>query len=161
MSNTRKSITRKRLTNGSENIPPSILKILKNPVKNKIILELLSEHTNQSGSDIPDKNIVTKAVCESPTSLFRRRALDQRNSAQSQHKMQKTVAKTPIKQQNLRNEVLKGVVAYVEVLKNEEDNSNKYKDLVQSLGGVVKNTLSKSVTHVVFGVQCLKILLFK
>ncbi|KRT80190.1 hypothetical protein AMK59_8607, partial [Oryctes borbonicus] len=86
---------------------------------------------------------------ESPTSLCRRRALEKmRQNSDSSDSINANYGHTPKKVPF--EQVLKGVVAYVEIMSKNKDRSAGAKALMRAMGADVKDTITRDVTHVVF-----------
>lgn len=158
-------------------------KLMTCPIKRKLVLKLIesekdnieaykkrlkeTERTEHNVS--PLQNIQKNYKCESPTALMRRRALEQQNSSpligntnnvsrpnsvnsNTSESSSSTSAQVPFQQ------LLNGVIAFVEVKSKGLDRSVGVKALMVSMGAIVKDSFTKDVTHVVFKVS--NVLLF-
>lgn len=153
-------------------------KLMTCPIKRKLVLKLIesekdnieaykkrlkeTERTEHNVSPLP--NIQKNYKCESPTALMRRRALEQQNSSpligntnnvsrpnsvnsNTSESSSSTSAQVPFQQ------LLNGVIAFVEVKSKGLDRSVGVKALMVSMGAIVKDSFTKDVTHVVFKVS--------
>lgn len=145
-----------RLSFGGKNESPEKLLggLLKDPIKRALLMEVLSQDTR----DDTDKSKVKtkkpqKFKFESPSALCRRRALEKMgaNSDSSDNTTSPSVREQPIKEVPF-DQILKGVVAYVEINSNNKDRSAGAKALMQAMGAKIKDVLNRNVTHVVFKV---------
>lgn len=156
----------------------SFQKLMSCPIKRKLVLKLiesekdnieaykkrLKENERIEHNVSPLHNIQKNYKCESPTALMRRRALEQQNSSplvgntnnlsrpnsvnsNTSESSSSTSAQIPFDQ------LLNGVVAFVEVKSKGQDRSNGVKALMVSMGAIVKDSFTKEVTHIVFKVS--------
>lgn len=130
--------------------------LLNDPCKRALLLKLLSQgkdgiktHIQKSKKDTPVKK--KKYHCESPTALYRRRALQemQKQNDNSSSESEKSVAASPVPFESLLN----GVIAYVEVKTRDGDKSSAIKSVIRAMGATVKDQFLKDVTHVIFKVR--------
>ncbi|GJQ76865.1 hypothetical protein Trydic_g15071 [Trypoxylus dichotomus] len=143
-----------RLSLSSNNkIPEQLLgSLLNDPVKRVLLMEVLSQDKskeNVKGKKLWKKPTQQKFKFESPTALCRRRALEKmrRNSDSSDSidtNHGRLIKKIPFEQ------LLKGVVAYVEIMSNNIDRSAGAKSLMRAMGADIRSTITRDVTHVVF-----------
>lgn len=154
-------------------------KLMNCPIKRKLVLKLidsekhnieaykrkLKEHDRSEQNVSPLQKIQKNNVCESPTQMMRRRALEQQNrnspligdisencksSSDASHSSGTSNHNaSPIPFEKL----LDGVVAYIEVKSKGQDRSDGVKALMISMGAVVRDNFSKDVTHVIFKVK--------
>ncbi|CAG9765829.1 unnamed protein product [Ceutorhynchus assimilis] len=137
--------------------------LLQNPEKKKMILQLLALNKDviekhSSGSSLPSSvdKLKSRKVCESPTALMRRRALEKMNN--SPNASNNTLLSRPHSSSSAStsstttlDKVLEGVKAYVEIKdRHNQDKSQGAKEILKSMGATVVDKLSSEVTHVVF-----------
>uniref|UniRef100_A0A6P7HD50 Claspin n=1 Tax=Diabrotica virgifera virgifera TaxID=50390 RepID=A0A6P7HD50_DIAVI len=97
-----------------------------------------------------------KRPCESPTQLLRRRALEQMNNPQSSEggsnsrptsgQSGASTVPSPVSY----DKILEGVIAFVEVKTGTKDRSDAVKAHLQTMGAVIREKITKDVTHVIF-----------
>ncbi|XP_076264727.1 microcephalin isoform X1 [Rhynchophorus ferrugineus] len=126
------------------------------PEKKKMILKLLAlnkdaiEEYQQKEGKVSEKIKKKKINCESPTALFRRKALEQMNSPRSLS--QDSLKELAVESSNpvAHNKVFEGITVFVEIISNGEDRSEGVKSVLKSMGAKVKDRITSDVTHVVF-----------
>ncbi|KAK5642659.1 hypothetical protein RI129_008826 [Pyrocoelia pectoralis] len=129
--------------------------LMNDPIKKAFLLNILAEEKDNIKKYKKREGIVNKTpskiqartYCESPTALLRRRAL-QRNQ-DSDSSLTPHSSPTPSTPTDF-GELLKDVVAYVEIRSKGTDRSAGPKMLMQSMGATVVDVLNRKVTHVVF-----------
>lgn len=123
------------------------------------------------------KRVKQKTTCESPSALMRRRALeklrnqdtsasisDRSESRTSGTSNPRTTPLSSIQSDSSDlpqdhpspvpfNNLLKGVVAFVEINSHGTDRSAAVKVLMTSMGAIVRDTFTADVTHVIFRVS--------
>lgn len=132
--------------------------ILKDPRKRAMVLQLLSQEKDlindylQKGGKPPIKTVKKKVYCESPTAQFRRKVLKKKQGEQDSDSSNmsegKSLVPSPVPFENL----LEGVIAYVEVKTKSGDRSSATKAVVASMGATVREQFTRDVTHVIFKV---------
>lgn len=154
-------------------------KLMSCPIKRKLVLKLiesqkdnieeykkkLKENERREQNASPLKRLQKKQVCESPTALLRRRALQQQKN-HSSSSMGNIIESRSISVNSRTSEtsssnpspiqfekLLDGVVAFVEVKSKGQDRSNGVKALMVSMGAYIKDSFTADVTHVVFKVR--------
>uniref|UniRef100_A0A1Y1L3Q4 BRCT domain-containing protein n=1 Tax=Photinus pyralis TaxID=7054 RepID=A0A1Y1L3Q4_PHOPY len=128
--------------------------LMKDPIKKAFLLNILSQEKEniqryKRRDEMVNKTPVkvqSQKYCESPTALLRRRALQRNRDSDSSSTRSPPTPSTPVD----FGELLKGVVAYVEIRSKGEDRSAGAKMLMQSMGATVLDVLNRKVTHVVF-----------
>lgn len=156
-------------------------KLLACPIKRKLVLELitsekdniekfkqkLSKTNTPERSGSPLKNAHKKQTCDSPTMLFRKRALEQLNEnssrPSSRSSSRQSDVSSPIRSITANfDRLLDGVIAFVEFGNDEKNRSNAVRVLMQSMGATIRDTFTRDVTHVVFKVSAfiIKLVLF-
>ncbi|KAL1517902.1 hypothetical protein ABEB36_001605 [Hypothenemus hampei] len=167
--------SRKRLSLTKENKPDTYIlddstidKLLKCPEKRLLIMKLLSD--NKEAIEKYKKEQAKKAespLCklknskrlESPTALFRRRALEKMfssssTSSDSSNQIPSTISSLNYKANCNRvsyNQILNGVIAYVEIQsRSNEDRSQGVKTVLRLMGADIRETFTNDVTHVIF-----------
>ncbi|XP_030746486.1 microcephalin [Sitophilus oryzae] len=139
--------------------------MMKNPEKKKLVLQLLAlnkdaikEYQEKEVVKTPDsvKKVKKKVACESPTALYRRRALEHMNRASdspcSSPKVSSKTSDVSVDSSHPvdPDKVFEGVTAFVEVLSNGQDRSEGVKSILRKMGAKVKDRISSDVTHVIF-----------
>ncbi|CAG9772193.1 unnamed protein product [Ceutorhynchus assimilis] len=136
--------------------------LLQNPEKKKMILQLLALNKDviekhSSGSSLPSSvdKLKSRKVCESPTALMRRRALEKMNSPNASNNnllsRPHSSSSSSTSSATTLDKVLEGVKAYVEIKdRHNQDKSQGAKEILKSMGATVVDKLSSEVTHVVF-----------
>nr|CAI5819190.1 unnamed protein product [Callosobruchus analis] len=143
--------------------------LLNDPIKRKLIVDIITSHKDQiddykktHGLEGVSKlhKVQTKPICESPTALFRRRALEQKERAASRNESDSqstnsrpssalsgaSLVPSPVP----FNKILDGVIAFVEVQTNGNDRSQGVKIRIKEMGATVRDQFTKDVTHVIF-----------
>ena len=153
------------MSSSSSQMPSSDLmeSLLKDPVKRALILQLLNQEKDNiekyKRQELKTKTTPLKKVkklhCESPTALQRRRALEQKNPDTSESSSSEiSDVPTELKGPKLPFEqLLKGVVAYVEVKRDNEDRSEGIKAVMRLMGSTIRDKFTNDVTHVIFKVS--------
>ncbi|KAJ8952454.1 hypothetical protein NQ314_007527 [Rhamnusium bicolor] len=148
-------------------------KLMSCPVKRQLVLNLISsekdnikkykkrqEQRKKECNESPLSKVQKKHMCESPTALLRRRALEQqdRQSPSSENQLDEDGSRSNSRQSSVSsgpspipfNKLLDGVIAYVEIKSKDQDRSNGAKALMRSMGAIVRDQFTKDVTHVIF-----------
>lgn len=132
--------------------------LLNDPIKRALLMEVLSHGSPKADGD-KDKRTEKKTQkfkFESPSALCRRRALENmrltprltsESSANISNKGDQIGKSVPFQQ------ILKGVVAYVEIISNYKDRSSGAKALMQGMGAKISDVLNREITHVIFKVS--------
>nr|CAH7745175.1 unnamed protein product [Callosobruchus chinensis] len=143
--------------------------LLNDPIKRKLIVDIITSHKDQIDEykktrgleGVPKLHKVqTRPICESPTALFRRRALEQKERASSRNDSDShssnsrpnsalsgaSAVPSPLP----FNKILDGVIAFVEVQTNGNDRSQGVKIRLKEMGATVRDQFTKDVTHLIF-----------
>ncbi|XP_072400084.1 uncharacterized protein MCPH1 [Diabrotica undecimpunctata] len=143
--------------------------LMKDPVKRNLIINLITSekdkieaYKKELAKKHPSSPLLKtmKRPCESPTALLRRRALEQMKNAQSSDNSENGSNNSrPTSRQSVASSVpspvsydkiLDGVIAFVEVKTGTKDRSDAVKAHLQSMGAVIREKITKDVTHVIF-----------
>ncbi|KAJ8954890.1 hypothetical protein NQ318_016829 [Aromia moschata] len=142
------------------------------PVRRELILNIISsekenilkykqklaqEEKRKQCNGSPLSKVQKKYVCESPSALLRRRALEQQGRQSPQSELS-DVSKSNSESATSKSaspiqfdKILDQVVAYVEIRSNDnKDRSHGAKALMQLMGAVIRDQFTRDVTHVVF-----------
>lgn len=133
----------------------TLFEVIKSLIKNdpntkQSLLDLLkTKEKTESHNVLKDAK---KRGWESPIALQRRRALEGQKSdtSSSTDSFISLVTTAPKVDMQL---ILKGVIAYVEVKKNNVDCSSGIKLVAKCMGAEIRETFTKDVTHVIFKVS--------
>lgn len=132
--------------------------IIKDPNKRAMVLQLLSQEKHlindylRKEGKTPIKCTKKKVYCESPTALFRRRALEKKDAAEGTDSSSSSEGKAVVPSPVPFAKLLEGVVAFVEVKTKSGDRSSATKAVVASMGAKIRDHLTRDVTHVIFKV---------
>ncbi|CAG9840235.1 unnamed protein product [Diabrotica balteata] len=143
--------------------------LMKDPVKRNLIINLITSekdkieaYKKELAKKHPSSPLLKtmKRACESPTALLRRRALEQMKNPQSSDRSENGSNNSrPTSRQSVASSVpspvsydkiLDGVIAFVEVKTGTKDRSDAVKAHLQSMGAVIREKITKDVTHVIF-----------
>ncbi|VEN40366.1 unnamed protein product [Callosobruchus maculatus] len=143
--------------------------LLNDPIKRKLIVDIITSHKDQideykktHGLEGISKlhKAQTKPICESPTALFRRRALKQKERAASGNDSESLSSNSrpnsalsgasAVPSPLPFNKILDGVIAFVEVQTNGNDRSQGVKIRIKEMGATVRDQFTKDVTHLIF-----------
>lgn len=98
--------------------------------------------------------VAQKHRFESPTALWKRKAMEGRNLIETQTSDSSSSNELTVPY----DELLKGVNAYVEIISKGTDHSAGAKSMVTNMGGRVSEKLTTGVTHVIFKVVSIVVL---
>ncbi|XP_050518793.1 uncharacterized protein LOC126892921 [Diabrotica virgifera virgifera] len=142
--------------------------LMKDPIKRNLIINLITKekdkieaYKKELAKKHPSSPLLKtmKRPCESPTQLLRRRALEQMNNPQSSENSEGGSNSRPTSGQSgastvpspvSYNKILEGVIAFVEVKTGTKDRSDAVKAHLQTMGAVIREKITKDVTHVIF-----------
>lgn len=116
----------------------SFLKLLRDPQKHAILLKHLGKNVKES----------RQKKYESPTAQMRRMQLQNDKSSSNSKDSQHDIRKEPLP----IHEILKDVVAFVDVNGRHGDMSKPVKAVMKSMGATIAETISSRVTHVIYKV---------
>ncbi|CAH1986063.1 unnamed protein product [Acanthoscelides obtectus] len=144
-----------------------VRKLLDDPIKRQLIVDLIVAHKDQideykKAHAIEGlRKVQAKPTCESPTALFRRRLMEQKERPISRNESDSASSSSSRPNSAMSGasvvpspvplcKVLEGVIAYVEVQTNGNDRSQGVKIRIKEMGAIVRDQFTKDITHVIF-----------
>lgn len=133
--------------------------ILKDPIKRKLVLQLLSqekeaidEYLRKEKSNTPLKKLKNNGVgFSSPSALQRQRLLKKRQNNDADDSSSSSSIEAPRALLPF-DKLLEGVIAYVEVNTRDGDRSTATKAVVRAMGATIRDEFTRDVTHIIFKV---------